>query len=460
MPNRPGQQIRHRTQRARAAALLLLLAAALALVLPAPAGADGAAVVHQVRAGAHPRAYWTPARIRDAQPLPAVSESSPSLSPLPDRNPGARPSFVTASRPGADRPARLQSGTVPASAAGPGAQGTDTGTPTVYPNSANGVVLFKYGAGQFRCSGSVVNSPAGNTVLTAGHCVIDPGPGTRATDIVYIPGYRDGAEPYGAWPATSFATTPEWESTTSTGNANDSDEAGDMALLTLANRPGDGATIQSVTGAFGIGFNQPRAQSAYFEYGYPAQTPYNGDRLYERDTTYQGDDPSFSPPTMAIASDFNGGSSGGPWLAGSPLVALSVNDYTYNTLPGFMFGPYFGTIAQRLYSTVQPAAAPAAGPSNAFSIRSLRRNRRTGRALLRIEVPGPGQLVLRAHGIRRVQKTALEAGIVRLKVRAAGSARSKLRDEGSIGVAATITYTPSGGSTNSMPRAFRLHQRR
>jgi V8-like Glu-specific endopeptidase len=454
--------LRLQTLRAGApAALLLSLAAALALIFAPAAAADGTAVVHQVRAGPHPRAYWTPQRIHDAEPLPTVSESSPSLSPLADGGPGARPSFVTASRPGADRPARVQSGVVPASAAGPGAQGTDTGTPTVYPNSANGVVLFQYGASHFRCSGSVINSPAGNTVLTAGHCVIEPGPGIRATNIVYIPGYRDGAEPYGAWPATTFATTPEWESTTSTGDASDSDEAGDMALLTLANRPADGATIQSVTGAFGIGFNQPRAQIPnYFEYGYPAQTPYNGDRLYERDTTYQGDDPSFSPATMAIATDFNGGSSGGPWLAGSPLVALSVNDYTYNTMPGFMFGPYFGSIAQQLYSTVQPAAAPAAAPSNTFSIKSLRRNRRSGRGVLRIGVPGPGQLVLSADGIRRVQKTVLGAGIVSLKVRAAGSARRKLRNEGSIGVEATITYTPSGGSPSSMPRAFRLHQRR
>jgi V8-like Glu-specific endopeptidase len=447
---------------ARLAALLLAVAALGLLSSTAAARAPGA-IVHQVGAHPHPRAFWTRQRIRDAEPLPPVTEAAPWLSPLGDARDGGRPSYVAASPPGVHSDATAESGTVPASAADPSAHGTDTGVPTVFPNSANGVVLFAYGPDLYRCSGSVINSPAGNVVLTAGHCVIDPGPGTRATDIVYVPGYRDGAAPYGSWPATSFATTPEWENSTSTGDPNDSDEAGDIALLTLANRPSDGATIQSLTGAFGIGFNQPRVQT-YQEYGYPAVFPYNGDRLYELTSPWARDDPSFSPATMGISSDFTGGSSGGPWLAGAPLVALSVNDYTYTSPPawrGFMFGPYFGSIAQQLYATIQPRApAAAALPSNAFAIKSLIRNRRRGRGVFRIEVPGAGRLSLSGDGLRAVHATALGAGIVRLVVRATGAARRELHNQGSVGLQATITFTPDGGVASSKQRTFRLHQRR
>jgi V8-like Glu-specific endopeptidase len=421
------------------------------------ASARAAAVVHPVDSRAHLRAFWTPARIRQAKPLPPLSVLDHAAGAQIGQQAGGRPSFIPAS-PRGSSDATLESGPVPAAAADPTARGTDTNGSTVFPNSANGFVLFFYGPNEYQCSGSVINSGAGDVVLTAGHCVIDPGPGTHATNIVFIPGYRDGAEPFGVWPVTSFATTPEWESTTSTGNPNDSNEAGDMALLTLANRPSDGATVQSVVGAFGIGFNQPRQQT-YMEYGYPADTPYNGDRLYELTTPWAVDDSTFSPPTMGISSDFTSGSSGGPWLVGSPPVALSVNDYTYVfpiSLRGYMFGPYFGSIAEQLYRTVAPAPSPAAVPSNRFRIGTLSRNRRRGTAVLQVSVPGPGTLALRGHGLRSVSKAIQQAGTVRLSVRARGSLLSRLRNIGRALAHAKITYTPSGGSATSKSRSVVL----
>src|SRR5436190_343146 len=196
---------RGRGQRSTASLFVVLALGLLAAWLPAAAalgsaGRHGGVYCHRVHSRAHLRAFWTPGRIRAAQPLSVLRGDGPG-GRLLDGGGGATPA-----------------------AAGPTAHGTDTGDPTLYPNRANGLVLFFYGSSEFQCSGSVVNSTAGNVVLTAGHCVIDPGPGTRATDIVFIPGYRDGSEPYGVWPATSFLTTPERESTTSTGNPNHSDE--------------------------------------------------------------------------------------------------------------------------------------------------------------------------------------------------------------------------------------------
>jgi len=132
-----------------------------------------------------------------------------------------------------------------------------------------------------------------------------------------------------------------------------------MAMLTLVNRGSDGATVQSVVGALGIGFHQARDQR-YTQYGYPAGPPYDGSKLFSLTSTRVFDDDSFSPATIGIASDFTGGSSGGPWVLRSSLVALSLTDYSYvypRSLRGVMFGPYFGGLAQRLYESVGGAAA-------------------------------------------------------------------------------------------------------
>jgi V8-like Glu-specific endopeptidase len=418
---------------------------------------------HQVHSRQHLRAYWSPRRMLRADPAPIPKLSGPPPGRSTRRLTDVLPSYVPSSVTGAVAGVGAAVGVVPA-AASPSAQGTDTGSSTVFPNSANGLVFFSYGSEDYQCSGSVVNTPAGRAVLTAGHCVIAPGSGVQATNIAFVPGYRDGSEPYGEWPATSFATTSRWQSTAGTGNSDDADEAGDMAILTLANRPSDGASVQSVVGAVGIGFNQPRQQT-YNEYGYPAQFPYDGSRLYRLTAPWATDDSSFSPAPMGIDSDFTPGSSGGPWLVGDPPVALSISTYRYIAPPqsDYMFGPYFGSLAQQLYSaaggTAPVSATKEAPPSNRFSIKRLTRNRQRGFAILSVEVPGPGRLTLRGDGLRTVGKRPSVAGIVKLAVQAGGAARQDLRDTGRLHVEAALAYVPSGGLVNRKVRGLTLIRR-
>jgi V8-like Glu-specific endopeptidase len=443
------------------ATLICAIAFAGLWLVAAEARADSGrpVILRQLHPRQHLRAYWTPRRMRQADPAPA-----PKLNGSP-RGRGARrltdllPSYVPSSVPGEVAGVTAALGVVP-SAAGPSAQGQDTGDSTVYPNSANGIVFFDYGSDGYQCSGSVVSKPAGRAVLTAGHCVIAPGSGVQATNIVFVPGYRDGGEPYGEWPATSFATTSRWQSTAGTGNSDDADEAGDMAILTLANRPADGASAQSVVGAVGMGFNQPRGQT-YNEYGYPAQFPYDGTRLYRLTAPWATDDTTFSPATMGIESDFTPGSSGGPWLVGNPPIALSISTYRYVAPPDsdYMFGPYFGSLAQQLYAAAGGATLASAtkGPgSNRFSIKRLTRNRQRGFAIFSVEVPGPGRLTLSGDGLRTVTKQPSAAGIVKLAVRASGAARRVLRTNGRLHVEATLTYVPSGGQVKRKVRSLTL----
>src|SRR6516162_6297864 len=56
--------------------------------------------------------------------------------------------------------------------------------------------LFTTSAGKLGrhfCTASVVNSPAGDLVITAAHCV------SGTSNVAFVPGYDRGATPYGVW---------------------------------------------------------------------------------------------------------------------------------------------------------------------------------------------------------------------------------------------------------------------
>lgn len=83
-------------------------------------------------------------------------------------------------------------------------------------------VLFRVGGGlDHFCTASVVASPAENLVLTAAHCISGTG-----TNIVFVPGYRNGRRPYGTWTVTAAYVDLRWDA--------DHDPRFDYALLTVA----------------------------------------------------------------------------------------------------------------------------------------------------------------------------------------------------------------------------------
>jgi len=86
--------------------------------------------------------YWTPERMESARPLELVV----------DRQGISRLRF--------GRPA-----------SGAGASFLTIGTPEVPPYSFNGRIFIKVGNLRGYCSGTAINSPSRQLVLTAGHCV-------------------------------------------------------------------------------------------------------------------------------------------------------------------------------------------------------------------------------------------------------------------------------------------------
>jgi V8-like Glu-specific endopeptidase len=66
------------------------------------------------------------------------------------------------------------------------------------PASARVGALFLHDAsGNHFCTASVVASPGRDLLVTAAHCINGGPHGGARSDIVFIPGYRDGHAPYG-----------------------------------------------------------------------------------------------------------------------------------------------------------------------------------------------------------------------------------------------------------------------
>jgi V8-like Glu-specific endopeptidase len=417
----------------RAAIAAVALACAGAAAIPAASAASprgAAAVVRAVDSVPRVRAYWTPRRMRRARPLSPLA-----LAGSPETAAGA-----------------------PSGGGVTTLSAIDAGVSTSFPNSANGVVYGTYRSGRFaedyQCSGSSVDTDAGDVVLTAGHCVIDPDTGTRATNLIFVPGYRSGSEPFGEWAASSFATTSTWEATAGGRNP---DEAGDVAMLTIEDRPSDGASLRSVVGALGIAFNRARDQT-YTQYGYPAESPYDGSRLYENTARYAFGDGFFSPATMAIASDFTGGSSGGPWVVGSSPTALSVTAYYYTADPGYLYGPYFGSAAQAVYRSVGGSASGSGSSPVAGYLRivSVRHHPRARSATVRVRVSGAGELGLRGRRVARASRGTARAGTFKLAVHPTGVARRQLRKRGWTRVWIRVSFRADGGGLYAKRRFVTL----
>jgi V8-like Glu-specific endopeptidase len=261
--------------------------------------------------------WWTPARMRQAQPLdhlvvlPAARRSVPA----------GRPSQVPATAPSA------------------GAAWTSGGRVA----HTTGRIFFTYQGRSASCSGDAVTAANQSTVITAGHCVrLD---GAWHTDWVFVPGYRDGQAPYGKWTARRTLTTPQWEAR--------EDLDYDVGAATVDTR--DGRTLTSVVGGQGIAFNQPRHRSMY-AFGYPAEEPYDGSKLVYCSGTAKDD--KTRTHDLGLTCDMTAGSSGGPWFLAfdertGTGTQTSVNSFKYDAMPKVMFGPYFGTAVKALYDKAQ-----------------------------------------------------------------------------------------------------------
>jgi hypothetical protein len=315
--------------------------AAAGLSLQVAATVKGAGVQARQQALA---AYWTPARMKAAQPadLPSAKRASAGAAAAAAGPQGSAARVAPAAG------VAVTTGAVPPKSANPNIirpQGFSY--PAGYPVGSQlaktvGKVYFTLNGNNESCSASVVNTTGKSIVWTAGHCVT--GGQNWATNWWFIPncynnGYGGCAAPFGWWTAKQF-----WVPTT---YYNNNDAQDDVAAVVMW--PNNGWEITNYLGGQGIEWNYPVGQwvSAF---GYPG---YDGVTLAEADDyTYD-----YGDGTVYMFNDMGPGSSGGPWLAafnGSFGYIDGHNDFRYNVYPDYMWSPYYGNQVGNLYNTVNP----------------------------------------------------------------------------------------------------------
>jgi hypothetical protein len=288
-----------------------LSTAALSLTLAAPSGAASIAGAGRAAGPEHHAAattlaeqrritaYWTPARMKGAIPRENV--------------------YV----------------------ARKGKPGTGGGSATAVKVPASprfGKVFFTEKGLNYVCSGTVTASSSGSLVTTAGHCV-NEGPGAYVTNFAFVPKYENGSRPYGTFTANSLVTTEQWRTS---GDFNH-----DIGFATM--NPLGGKTLVATVGAsypiaFNLGYNL-----TFDAYGYPAATPYDGQTLWRcsgpttKDTRGSTDN--------RLPCSMTGGSSGGGWITPGGYLN-SLNSFGYRGEKNVMYGPYFGSVEEALYQTV------------------------------------------------------------------------------------------------------------
>jgi V8-like Glu-specific endopeptidase len=194
--------------------------------------------------------------------------------------------------------------------------------------------------GKHFCTGSVVDSPAGDLVITAAHCLIN----RAASQVDFIPEYAHGKGPYGVWTATKIIEDPEW---TSFGDPDD-----DFAFL-VVHKPGSKAAIQTLTGGEVLGVGA-RAGWTVRVAGYP-------DTL-DAPITCENPARDFSPTQFEFdCGGFTNGTSGSPLLAtagplGETVIGV-IGGYQQGGLtPSVSYAAKFSTRMAALYETAIAAA--------------------------------------------------------------------------------------------------------
>ncbi|MER6047468.1 hypothetical protein ABT168_08385 [Streptomyces sp. NPDC001793] len=155
-------------------------------------------------------------------------------------------------------------------------------------------------AREHHCTASVVHSPRGNLILTAGHC-------NAGAHAAFVPQYQSGedSQPYGVW---AIEDTYAYADRATTGGGADLD----FAFATVA--PDDsGRRIEDVTGANTLTAT-PGYRNQVNVIGYPSVHSDPADRAVRCATTTQR--LAGTRQLRMECNGFYGGTSGSPWLAG------------------------------------------------------------------------------------------------------------------------------------------------
>jgi hypothetical protein len=116
-----------------------------------------------------------------------------------------------------------------------------------------------------------------------------------------------------------------------------------------------------------------------------------------------------------------------------------------------------------------PCAAAAVQPvqvslipvvPNRIRFAGLVKNRRNGSAVLFVRVPGPGRVILKGRGVRRLARGAPRAKVVRLPVKPKVRLRHFVKRHGKGRIRVEVTFRPVGGEPRSIEKVIVLRRKR
>lgn len=211
-----------------------------------------------------------------------------------------------------------------------------------------GAIFSHSASGNHFCTASVVDSPGHDLLITAAHCISGGKNGGPAQDIVFIPGYRDGTEPYGVWTPRKLIVDPRWTSS--------SDPGYDVGFVVLNSL--NGKNIEDVLGANQVGFD-PGYSNLVRVTGYPASA--DAPVACRNWTTEQ------SPSQLRFnCAGFYGGTSGSPFVTRfnpfsdvGTIIGVIGGYQEGGATPSTSYSSYFGSGIRSLYQRAVAAAAAA-----------------------------------------------------------------------------------------------------
>ncbi len=211
------------------------------------------------------------------------------------------------------------------------------------PDYRVGAVFSLTGQPHHYCTGSVVDSPHRDLVITAAHCVHGGAGGGYRTGLGFAPGYRDGRSPAGLWQVRSALVAPEW--------ANSTDPSADVAFLVID--PLDGRNIQDVVG--GNPLSTGRDGGPIRLVGYPRNA---NDAISCAGTAHPATRRGVDQ-LRVVCPGFTSGTSGSPWLAdsgpsgGVSVVGVIGGYRNGGSTPDVSYSSVFGQRVHELYERAE-----------------------------------------------------------------------------------------------------------
>jgi V8-like Glu-specific endopeptidase len=230
-------------------------------------------------------------------------------------------------------------------AVGPSASSVQAQSARYERTSTVGALFTLTSAGQLGshfCTASVVDSPAGDLVVTAAHCMN----GRTPSEVAFVPGYSRGMQPFGVWTVSRIIEDKEWISS--------ADPDDDFAFL-VVHQTGANGGVEELTGGEAIGIDEPAGQTVKVA-GYPDDL----DGMISCENTAT----DFSPTQYRFdCGGFTDGTSGSPLLAdvgtpgGRETVIGVIGGYQQGgDTPSVSYAAKFSSSLSALYQTALAAA--------------------------------------------------------------------------------------------------------